>query len=220
MRSHLLFDKPYLKMTLSPNNTQLDLEINPKSDATEIPGLTYIPDYINIEHQNQLLNAIDQQDWSILLKRRVQHHGYKYDYNKGLLASSNYIGPLPAWADSLAKRLVCDGLTANVPDQVIVNEYEPGQGITSHVDCIPCFGNTIITLSLGSLCMMDFTHSETKEKASILLSPGSVLVMHKAARYLWEHGIAARKKDKYKGNEIIRTRRVSVTFREVLFPYK
>jgi alkylated DNA repair dioxygenase AlkB len=67
---------------------------------------------------------------------------------------------------------------------------------------------------------MDFTHSQTKEKASLLLYPGSLVVMQGAARYDWEHGIAARKKDKYKDREIVRSRRVSMTFREVLFPYK
>jgi alkylated DNA repair dioxygenase AlkB len=67
---------------------------------------------------------------------------------------------------------------------------------------------------------MDFTHSLTQEKVSILLEPGGVLVMQGAARYDWQHGIAARKKDTYKGTKFLRTRRVSVTFREVLFPYK
>ena len=109
---------------------------------------------------------------------------------------------------------------ANVPDQVIVNEYQPGQGIVSHTDCIPCFGNTISILSLGSECVMDFTHSQTQEKAQILLQTGSLLILKGAARYNWQHGIVACQQDNYKGQEFIRTRRVSMTFREVLFPYK
>jgi alkylated DNA repair dioxygenase AlkB len=191
-----------------------------ESEAKEIPGLAYIPDYINLDEQNQLLNAIDQQEWSTKLKRRVQHYGYRYDYKNGSLASSKYLGSLPDWAQSIASRLYDEGLTPKLFDQVIINEYEPGQGITNHIDCIPCFGNTIISLSLGSSCVMDFTHSQTKEKASLLLYPGSLVVMQGAARYDWEHGIAARKKDKYKDREIVRSRRVSMTFREVLFPYK
>ena len=207
-------------MMISPKETELDLEIRLESDATPIPGLTYIPDYINIDNQNKLLNLIDQQEWSTKLKRRIQQYGYKYDYKNGSLASSSDLGPLPDWVQNMANRLSDDGLTANVPDQVIINEYEPGQGITDHVDCVPCFGKTIITLSLGGLCVMDFTKLQTQEKVSILLLPGSVLVMKGAARYGWEHGIAARKKDTYKGEEFMRTRRVSMTFREVLFPYK
>jgi alkylated DNA repair dioxygenase AlkB len=205
---------------LSSDETELDLENSLKSDALEIPGLAYIIDYITVEEQNQLLNLIDQQEWSTKLKRRVQHYGYRYEEKNGAFTSSSYLGALPDWLKSIASRLCVDGLTPKVPDQVIINEYEPGQGITSHLDCVPCFGNTIITLSLGSECVMDFTHSQTKEKAPILLSPGSVLVMQKAARHVWEHGIAARKKDMYKDREFVRSRRVSVTFREVVFPYK
>ena len=205
---------------LSPDETELGLEANLNSDAIQIPGLTYLPHYITVDDQNKLINIIDQQEWSTKSRRRVQHYGYRYDYKNGSLASSSYLGDLPDWAGRIAKRLWDDGLTTKVPDQVIINEYEPGQGITSHVDCVPCFGKTIISLSLGSSCVMDFTHSQIKQKASILLLPRSLVVMQGAARYEWQHSIAARKKDKYKGRELVRTCRVSMTFREVLFPYK
>ncbi len=205
---------------LSPDETELGLEANLESDAIQIPELTYLPHYITVDEQNKLINIIDQQEWSTKLRRRVQHYGYRYDYKNGSLASSSYLGDLPNWAGGIAKRLSDDGLTTKVPDQVIINEYEPGQGITSHIDCVPCFGKTIISLSLGSSCVMDFTHSQIKQKASILLLPRSLVVMQGAARYEWQHSIAARKKDKYKGRELVRTRRVSMTFREVLFPYK
>lgn len=201
----------------SPN---LDLEIPPEDDAMRISGLTHIRGYINKDEQNKLINIIDQAEWSPILKRRVQHYGYRYDYKKGLLTSSSYLGALPDWAQSLANKFSADGLTAKVPDQVIVNEYKPGQGITSHIDCVPCFGNTIISLSLGSSCVMDLTHSLTKEKVSLFLLPGSVLVLQREARYDWEHSIAPRKKDKYQGKHFVRSRRLSVTFREILFPYK
>ena len=205
---------------LSPNESKLDLTTTLEADSREIPGLKYVPEYITFEEQNQLIHAIDQQEWSLKLKRRVQHYGYRYDYKDGSLASANYLGALPDWAENIATRLFNDKLTEKAFDQLIVNEYQPGQGIISHVDCVPCFGNTIISLSLGSHCVMDFTHSQTQQKISLLLSPGSLVVMHREARYLWQHGIAPRKKDKYKGTEITRTRRISMTFREVLFPYK
>ncbi|MBD1807584.1 alpha-ketoglutarate-dependent dioxygenase AlkB [Microcoleus sp. FACHB-SPT15] len=205
---------------LSPNKSKLDLTTTLEADSIEISGLTYVPEYITFEEQNQLIHAIDQQEWSMKLKRRVQHYGYRYDYKNGSLASANYLGALPDWAEHIANRLFNDKLTEKAFDQLIVNEYQPGQGIISHVDCVPCFGNTIISLSLGSPCLMDFTHSQTHQKVSLLLSAGSLVVMHREARYLWQHGIAPRKKDNYKGTEITRTRRISMTFREVLFPYK
>ena len=198
----------------------LELVSHTEFDFTKISGLTYIPSYITVDEQNELIGTIDQQEWSIKSKRRVQHYGYRYEYKDGLLASSSYLGDLPDWVSKIAQRLSADGLTKKAPDQVIVNEYEPGQGITSHVDCVPCFGNTIISLSLGSSCAMDFTSSEATEKISILLNPQSLVIMQGAARYEWQHGIPARKKDKYKGIELLRERRISMTFREVLFPYK
>lgn len=195
-------------------------DTNLQPDTIKITGFSYIPDYINADRQNQLLNIIDRQEWSTKLKRRVQHYGYRYDYHNGLLASSSYLGSLPDWLKSLAEQLFSDRLTTKIPDQVIINEYEPGQGIANHLDCVPCFGKIIISLSLGSPCIMNFTYSPSSETLPILLPPGSIIIMQDAARYDWQHGISALKKDKYQDREIMRTRRVSLTFREVLFPYK
>jgi alkylated DNA repair dioxygenase AlkB len=202
---------------------ELHLGILPESEALKIPGLTYIPNYINADEQNQLLDFVDQQPWAIdsaELTRRIQQHGYKLVYQKGVLVASCYLGSLPDWLGKTARRFVADGLTATVPEQVTINEYLPGQGIRSHIDCETCFGDTVMTLSLGSSCVMRFTHSQTKEKAEILLMPGSLLILKGAARYLWLHGVTARMTDIYEGKEFDRSRRVSLAFREVLFPHK
>ena len=100
-----------------------------------------------------------------------------------------------------------------MPDQVIVNEYLPGQGISPHINCISCFGNVICSLSLLSPCVMDFIE---EEKISILLEPSSLLLLTGSSRYNWKHGIAARKSDIYDSNKIIRQRRISVTFRTII----
>ena len=197
-----------------------DVDTNSESIVPEIPGLNYIPDYINAEEQKQLLEIIDKQEWSTQLKRRVQHYGYRYEYQKRTLTSASYLGELPNWANQLGQRLVRDRVTPTPPDQLIVNEYLPGQGITNHVDCVPCFGNTIISLSLGSRCVMNLTHPPTQTQIPILLSPGSLLVLQGVARYQWQHGIPARKTDQYQEKKLVRSRRVSLTFREVVFPYK
>lgn len=183
---------------------------------TRIPGLRYLPLYLSTTDQARLLETIDHQTWSNELRRRVQHYGYRYDYKKRTVEPSMYLGPLPDWLGKLAACMNRDALTASVPDQVIINEYEPGQGIASHVDCEPCFGDTIISLSLGSPCVMVFTSLRTRADVEMLLEPGSLLILQGEARHRWMHGIPARKADVVNGQPIERGRRVSVTLRTVI----
>jgi alkylated DNA repair dioxygenase AlkB len=184
--------------------------------TAQIPGLAYVPAYLEPEAQLSLFATVDSQPWLSDLRRRVQHYGYRYDYTRKQLDPSLYLGPLPAWAAGLAQRLHQDAFIAAVPDQLIVNEYLAGQGIASHVDCVPCFGDTVLSLSLGGPCVMDLTHVRERAAVSVLLEPGSLLVLRGAARYAWKHGIAARKTDTYGGRSFPRRRRVSLTFRTVL----
>lgn len=181
-----------------------------------VSGLQYIPDFVTREAHDQLLRDVNSQPWLADLKRRVQHYGYKYDYKSRRIDQTMRIGPLPEWALPVADDLVKRGLMPELPDQLIVNEYEPGQGIAAHVDCVPCFTDTIASLSLGSACVMNFANKHAGETIPLLLDPGSLVVMKGEARYGWTHGIAARKSDVFQGRTIDRRRRVSLTFRKVI----
>ena len=182
---------------------------------TTIDGLRVVDAFLSRDAQAALADVIDRGEWLTDLRRRVQHYGYRYNYARRNVESA-FLGPLPEWAAALARRLHQDGYTPTVPDQLIVNEYEPGQGIAAHVDCIPCFGDVILSVSLLSACVMQFTHIESREQVPILLEPGSLLVMQGEARYRWKHGIAARKSDTYQGRKITRARRLSLTFRNIM----
>ena len=181
----------------------------------EVDGLTYVENFISQEEHDFLLTKIDAEPWLTDLKRRVQHYGYKYDYRKHHLNRSMYIAPLPDWALKVVRRLY-ESYSPTLPDQAIVNEYEPGQGIASHVDCPTCFTETISSVSLGSCCIMDFTNNRIGEKRSVLLEQRSLIVLKGEARYEWAHGIAKRKSDNWQGHVCKRTRRVSLTFRTVI----
>lgn len=181
----------------------------------QIPGLEIHPHLISLAEQQTLTQQIDSQPWQTEMRRRVQHHGYRYDYKRRRIEEEMYLGPLPDWADQLAGRLHFEGYLPELPDQVIVNEYEPGQGINPHIDCVPCFGDVIASLSLLSACVMDFTHAKTGEKVSHLLRARSLLVMQGEARHGWKHGIAPRKTDQIDGFSLPRARRISITFRTV-----
>lgn len=115
----------------------------------------------------------------------------------------------------LAMRLHREGLFSALPDQAIINEYLPGQGISAHIDCVPCFGKEIASLSLSSACVMEFTHPHHNRQTKVL-EPRSLFVLSGAARYEWQHSIPARKSDVIGNIKINRSRRVSITFRKVI----
>ncbi len=170
-----------------------------------IPGLRYRRDYLSARQAIVITERVEAQPWLSDLKRRVQHYGWRYDYQRRVVTQDLYLGPLPEWGQELAQRLHHDGLMPLVADQLIVNEYLPGQGISPHIDCQSCFADTIASISLGSGCVMEFTQPNTPEpnsnqqkasgKVELYLHAGSVLVFSGEARYQWRHGIPARKSD-------------------------
>jgi alkylated DNA repair dioxygenase AlkB len=180
-----------------------------------IPGLIYIADFISEKDQKDLLESIDSQEWLADLKRRTQHYGYKYDYTKKAIDASMKIGSIPAWIWPYSMRLIDKKYFSKEPDQVIINEYLPGQGISRHTDCVPCFGDTVASLSLGSACVMEFEQWNGIEKLKLLLEPRSLLVLSGEARYKWMHSIPGRKEDKIDDQVLSRSRRVSLTFRTI-----
>lgn len=193
---------------------------NSPSVIAKISGLKYVPEFISKEEEKELLQAINGESWLTDIKRRVQHYGWKYDYKARSIDYSMFLGELPVWTKSLANKLFEFGHLERVPDQLIINEYQPGQGIANHVDCEPCFGNTIISLSLGSACVMDFINVKAKEKIEVILEPRSLVVISDEARYRWTHGIASRKIDYFNSVKVGRKLRISMTFRSVILKSK
>lgn len=179
-------------------------------------GLQYIPNYIVAQHQQQLLNQVAQHPWQETLQRRVQHYGYVYDYRKRTINPELYLGELPIWLLNIAQQLQADNYISDIPDQVIINEYQPGQGVAAHIDCEPCFGDTILSLSLGSITTMIFKHQRTGKVFQQILESGSLVVLKNDARYEWTHAIPARKTDIVAGRRISRSKRISLTFRKVI----
>ncbi|MFI0968117.1 alpha-ketoglutarate-dependent dioxygenase AlkB [Streptomyces sp. NPDC021080] len=205
---------------MTEGSGQLSFDAGDEAVSVAVPGLRYIADWLDPDACREMLARIEAGAWSTELRRRVQHYGHRYDYGRRAVTGDSRTAatapPLPPWALQEAVRLAREGVMAQRADQVIVNEYEPGQGISAHVDCVPCFGPVVAAISLGSGCVMDFTHPEEGKRTSVRLAPGSLCVMTGPARYDWRHGIAARKSDPEGGGRVPRGRRVSVTFRTVL----
>ena len=63
---------------------------------------------------------------------------------------------------------------------------------------------------------MEFTNVKSKKCVPVLLPIGSAVVLKDEARYQWMHSIPARKTDKIGGQTQKRSRRISLTFRNVI----
>ena len=126
-----------------------------------------------------------------------------------------------------------DSATFPAPDQVTVNEYLPGKGISSHVDSHAAFQDGVCSLSLGSDVVMDLAMAADVASAplaeagvaegagstrlarscSVVLRRRSLLILRGEARFAWSHAIPARKMDVVDGALSPRATRVSVTIR-------
>jgi alkylated DNA repair dioxygenase AlkB len=230
-------------------------------------GLQLETDFVSAEEERALIEYLDSQTWAGTLTRRVQQFGcallfasschrlnrtaprrlvYKYNRageQKGSAAAAAASVPaIPAAFDALCARLVERGLFPRAPEQVIVNEYQPGQGIAAHVDDTKLFGEPVCSVSLLADVTMDFKHKPRPRKASagagagagvgaaaagagqpasaesehsVRLPRRSALLLTGAARYEWTHAIAKRRSDPdpSTGDRVPRARRVSLTFR-------
>ena len=184
-----------------------------------VPGLKIWKEFLTPGEQAECVKQVDDAKdmWREDLRRRVQHYGWLYDYKAKAITSDMQVGPLPEWLQRLSQRLYNEtGLFDKVPEQVIVNEYEPGQGIATHTDH-PGFGPTVCTISLLDDWEMDFSEN-WKDKSPALLQRGSCVLMTGEARHVWQHGIAPRKSELAPWGKRDRKRRLSLTFRTVLHP--
>lgn len=199
---------------------------------SKIKGLRIYDDIVFSEEvQKYMYNLVKElPDWKKgKIGRETIHYGYEYDYSirephKKVLQK---VKRAPYFLRCISKILYDDRLLRNYPNQIIINKYIPGQGISAHRDHYPIFDNDIATLSLGSPIVMEFKpHKSNKnikhqdKKIELLLKPGSLLVFGDDARYKWTHEIKKRKTDKYNGKKLIRGERISITFRTVMPEYR
>src|SRR5713226_480319 len=119
-------------------------------------GLTVVTDFVTPAEGNELIDRIDEGQWTTEIKRRVQHYGHRYLYASRRLETVP-APPLPLWAAHIIGKLRRKQVVSQCFDQLIVNEFMPGQGIAPHIDNPCCFDNEIVSLSLGSPCVMAFT---------------------------------------------------------------
>jgi alkylated DNA repair dioxygenase AlkB len=103
---------------------------------------------------------------------------------------------------------------------MIINHYAPGQGILAHVDNVDCFTDYVVSIALGSSCIMEFTHIETGARVDVFFERRTAVLLSGAARYEWKHAIPASTHDEWKGSQYRRKNRVSLTWRKVVLTEK
>lgn len=201
-----LLDEQILQPKPVPNNLHAIDSVN---------GFRYFLDYLSEFQHEWLLKQIDQQEWGTFYQRRVQHYGKSYNFNgQQDEQEEQEVDAFPEWVNRLCLKLHKDGHMPKIANQVLVSEYEPGQGIGDHTDKEACYMDTIIILSLSSSCVMDLTNvKDRSKKVPIWLAPRSLTVLSGDAKNRWMHGIPSRKSDVWDGRKYVRQRRVSLSFR-------
>lgn len=180
---------------------------------TALPGLFLYPDFIDEAKERQLLDEIDSQIWIVDYLRRLQYYGYRNELEKPYDLIPFPVS-MPPMIYQLSQEIVKQGIVLLQPDQVIINEYVPGEGIKPHKDRA-YYENQICGVNLGSGCIMRFIRGQNEEVVDVEIPRRSVYVMQDDARKKWKHAIPPRKKDNIQGTVKHRERRVSITYRKV-----
>ena len=178
---------------------------------TSLPGLILHPDFISKSMEDELVNEIDGQKWVVDYDRRLQYYGYRNELEKPYDLIEFPVS-MPPLIKQLSEEIVEQKILTTPPDQVIINEYLPGQGIRPHKDR-NYFENQICGINLGSGCIMRFIKGA--DVVDIEVPRRSLYVMQDEVRYKWKHAIPPRKKDIIDGTVQHRERRWSITYRKV-----
>ena len=154
------------------------------AEACGVPGLLLLLDFVTEEAEAALLALVDREPWIQLKHRRVQHYGAAFDYPQRLLDRVAACPPIPPVLRQLAGAI--QALPGAAPlDQLTVNDYPCGAGISPHIDSHSAFGGPLAVVSLASPAAMVLRRAGVPSRA-LLLPPRSLLLMTGEARYRWE----------------------------------
>jgi len=204
----------FAKVVTESESQQLETAAVEDPGSLDLPGMQLYPEFVTEKEEEKILQAIDNGSWERLAKRRVQHYGYAFDYGTRQVDTQKPLGCLPIWAVPVLERARKVDPRLVGFDQLTVNEYSKGVGLSPHVDTHSSFGDAILSLTIGGHTVMEFRKDGLRK--SLLLPSRSLLVMAGECRYGWQHYIPHRKFDLI-GTELVARpqRRVSLTFRQV-----
>lgn len=174
------------------------------------PG--FVPDAEGLE--DSLMQAIPWQHDQVRMYGRVIITKRKVAWYGDAGAVYKYAGiprePL-AWLPELEMlRDKCSSICGETFNSCLANLYHNGsEGMGWHRDNEPDLvkHGCIASVSLGAVRRFDFRHRKTREKISVVLEPGSLLVMAGEIQDHWEHQLPVARR--------ILEPRINLTFRTV-----
>jgi alkylated DNA repair dioxygenase AlkB len=188
----------------------------------KIKGLYYIENYLTNNEQTKILKFLnDSKKWKSVgngnSSRKVIQYGHSYAYDRSGITKIEEIPKQLLDIVDLDRINIDIGLnmfdsTQNM-EQLIINEYVPGQGIFKHIDRTEYFGPIIICVSVGNQIDIEFSRFGGIDKEIVKVKPGSMYIMSGDSRYKWKHGI---KKAKKNSDGTKRGIRYSLTYRTIV----
>ncbi|KAJ9187762.1 hypothetical protein P3X46_003183 [Hevea brasiliensis] len=227
--------------SVSGDGSHLTIDHNPIWEPIkEINGLWLCRDFLSPQQQSSLLSDIQNEGWfTVASNNQAMRFG---DLPSWAIELSNSIREVVLFGDQICKSadsVSCEGDkgTCIIPtnllwreplfDQLIVNVYQPGEGICAHVDLMR-FEDGIAIVSLESSCVMHFTqvgedcengkgeNDQPMPRVPVHLTRGSVVLLWGDARYLWKHEINRKPGfQMWEGKELNQKRRTSITLRKL-----
>jgi alkylated DNA repair dioxygenase AlkB len=188
----------------------------------ELPGLFLIPNVFSNHDAEKYFNILND-DTSNICKQihSATEYGWKFLPPTEQKTIDDYLGKFPDWLieiwhiiyeqikdiDILPKIIL--------PDHILINKYEIEDGCKIHTDDLVFWDNFVIGASFGSGTTMEFIKTDNSKKINVWIPPNSVYIMIDEARYHWSHSIPFVKEDIVYGSIIPRSKRISLTFRNI-----
>jgi len=185
----------YTKQHKSMINSTFDL-FETKSvikNAFDIPGLFYIKNYLTESEVELCMDKINSEiNFEPISNspnsRMVAHFGYYYSYDRsGVRPATTIPDYLERLVDMDKINNLCGNIINSPFDQLIINEYKPGQQISPHIDHVKQFGPIIACITVGKSVPINFKSGSVEKTISI--DAGSMYIMTGPARYQWLHSL-------------------------------
>ena len=200
-------------MDLFSNQLTAEINLLPQDGTVHYYGKIFSPIVAKQYYENLLSNIEWKNDEAFILgkhiitKRKVAWYADEsFDYTY----SNTTKKALPWTNDLLALKSIVETKTGEMFNSCLLNLYHNGtEGMAWHSDGEKDLkkNGTIASLSFGAERKFAFKHKQTKQKVSMLLENGSLLIMKDTTQTHWLHRLPP--------TTLIATPRINLTFRTI-----